>query len=53
MTDLDKFAIALDSYITYIREHDKCSNEDRHNKYVEFQNTIENLNCNDFSLNNS
>lgn len=48
MTDLDKFAIALDSYITYIREHDKCSNEDRHNKYVEFQNTIENLNCNDF-----
>lgn len=45
MADIDQFASALYSYI---KEHDKCSLEERHNKYVEFQNTIQHLNCNDF-----
>lgn len=44
MTDFVKFAKALNTYITC----DKCSNEERVNKYIEFQSQIEGLNCYDF-----
>ena len=45
MTDFDRFALALYSYL---KEQKGCSDEKRHEKYIAFQTQIKNLNCNDF-----
>ena len=45
MTNLDKFALAVDWYIQNL---DKCSKEERDEKYLKFQARIQDLECNDF-----
>ena len=45
MNDIDKFALALHRYI---EGNANWSAEERHEKYITFQNSIEGLKCNDF-----
>ena len=45
MEDFDIFALSLE---TYLENEKKYSGEELHNKYVEFQESIKNLKCNDF-----
>lgn len=45
MNDIDKFALALHHYI---EGNANWSAEERHEKYITFQNSIEGLKCNDF-----
>lgn len=45
MTNLDKFALAID---WFIQDLDKCSEEERAEKYLKFQARIQDLECNDF-----
>ena len=45
MTNLNKFALAVN---WYIQDLNKCSGKEQKDKYLKFQDKIQNLECNDF-----